>query len=54
MTAKELYECAKKNNAENIDIELQYQDEGGFYIGHTSLSDVSVKSENGKTFILLS
>jgi hypothetical protein len=33
MTVKELYEWAKKNNAEDFDIEIQYRDGGGFYSG---------------------
>ena len=33
MTVKELYEWAKKNNAENFDIEIQYRDGGGYYSG---------------------
>jgi hypothetical protein len=30
MTVKELYEWAKKNNAEDFDIEIQYRDGSGF------------------------
>ena len=33
MTVKELYEWAKQNNAENLDIEIQYRDGGGYYSG---------------------
>ena len=33
MTVKELYEWAKRNNAEDLDIEIQYRDGGGCYSG---------------------
>ena len=41
MTIKELYEWAKNNNAENMEIEIQYRDGGGFYYGR----DISVEPE---------
>jgi len=33
MTVKELYKWAKKNNAEDFDIEIQNRDGGGFSSG---------------------
>ena len=34
-TIKDLYEWAVKNNAENLPVGLQFQDEGGTYSGDT-------------------
>lgn len=34
-TIRELYEWAEKNNALDIPIGVQYQDDGGAYIGNT-------------------
>ena len=34
-TIKELYEWAVKNNAENLPVGIQFQDEGGTYYGDT-------------------
>ena len=34
-TIKELYEWAVKNNAENLPVGLQFQDDGGAYSGDT-------------------
>ena len=34
-TIRELYEWAVKNNAENLPVGLQFQDEGGAYSGDT-------------------
>ena len=33
MTVKELYEWATENKAEDLEIEIQYRDGGGFYCG---------------------
>ena len=33
MTVKELYEWAIENKAEDLEIEIQYRDGGGFYCG---------------------
>lgn len=37
-TIKELYEWAVKNNAENLPVGIQFQDEGGTYSGDTFTS----------------
>jgi hypothetical protein len=42
MTVKELYEWAKKNGAEDYDIEIQYRDSGGFYTGVDDCEDPTV------------
>lgn len=33
MTVKELYEWAVENKAEDLEIEIQYRDGGGYYCG---------------------
>lgn len=33
MTVRELYEWAKENDALDLDIEIQYRDGGGCYVG---------------------
>lgn len=33
MTVRELYEWAKENDALDLDIEIQYRDDGGYYYG---------------------
>ena len=33
MTVRELYEWAKDRGALDLDIEIQYRDSGGYYIG---------------------
>lgn len=54
MTIKELYEWAKKNSVENIDIELKIHDvEGWYYEEHTPISEAYIKTEDGRKFILL-
>lgn len=57
MTVKELYEWAKKNNAENYDIEIQYRDGGGCYTGVDDCDDPIVSDRehtyNTKKVVLL-
>ena len=33
MTVRELFDWAEKNNALDLDIEIQYRDSGGYYPG---------------------
>lgn len=40
MTIKDLYEEAVKNGREDYDIQVQYQDGGGYYSGSTYASEV--------------
>ena len=42
MTVKELYEWAKRNNAENLDIEIQFRDGGGYYSGRDDCDDPEI------------
>lgn len=46
MTIKELYEWAQKVGAENAEIELQYQDDGGFYEGSCPVSGIDVEVDD--------
>lgn len=39
MTIKELYEEAVSKNAEDYEIQLQYQDSGGCYYGSCAMSE---------------
>ena len=39
MTIRQLYEWAKKNNAADYSIEIQYRDDGGEYVGRESLEE---------------
>lgn len=48
MTIQELYKWAVNNNAENLDIEIQYRDSGGYYEGTTDLSEYGVEIEHRK------
>lgn len=41
MTVKELYEWAIENKAEDLEIEIQYRDGGGFYCG----TDINIAPE---------
>lgn len=43
MTIQELYEWAIKNNAKDLDIEIQYRDSGGYYNGTTDLNSIDVE-----------
>lgn len=53
MTIKELYKWAIANNCENYDVEIQYRDDGGFYIGTTILDEADIEViEDAGTVIL--
>lgn len=55
MTIQELYEYAKKNDALDCEIEIQYRDGGGCYSGTDTLreEEIEIKNENyGKVVIL--
>ena len=43
MTIKELYKWATNNNCENYDVEIQYRDDGGFYLGTTILDEADIE-----------
>lgn len=45
MTVKELYEWAIENKAEDLEIEIQYRDSGGFYCG----TDFNITPEIAKS-----
>ena len=45
MTVKELYEKAVDNGAENFNIELQNQDDGGVYEGTTTMEDFDINED---------
>lgn len=58
MTVKELYEWAKENNAENLNIAIQFQDEGGFYSEDTMTESdgeigVKIAEYNSIAYVLL-
>lgn len=40
MTIKELYEEAVEKGAEDYEIQLQYQDDGGCYCGSYAMSEI--------------
>ena len=42
MTVKELYKWAKQNNAENLHIEIQFRDGGGYYSGRDDCDDPEI------------
>lgn len=42
MTIKELYDWAVKNNVENLELSVQYEDGGGFYWGNTFKEGIEV------------
>lgn len=46
MTIQDLYEWAKKNKAIDLDIEIQYRDDGGYYNGTCDLSEEDIEVEN--------
>ena len=53
MTIEELYNWAIDNNCENYDVEIQYRDDGGFYIGTTILDEADIEViEDAGTVIL--
>lgn len=39
MTIRELYKWAEQNNALDYNIEIQYRDDGGLYMGREELED---------------
>ena len=39
MTIRELYEWAEQNNALDYNIEIQYRDDGGLYMGREELEE---------------
>lgn len=58
MTVKELYEWAKENNAVDLNIAIQFQDEGGFYSGDTMTENdgeigVVIAEYNSIAYVLL-
>ena len=57
MTIKELYDWAVKNNAENLEIGVQYQDDGGPYPGDTFQdkreTSVSIEKFGGIGYVLI-
>lgn len=55
LTITELYKWAVKNDAENLDIEIQYRDGGGYYCGRSNLceTDVEIVSEDGHKIVVL-
>ena len=57
MTAKEFYNWAVENNVENLEIGVQYQDDGGTYYGDTFRdrreASVSIEKFAGKNYILI-
>lgn len=53
MTIKELYKWAIANNCESYDVEIQYRDSGGYYLGTDNLDEDDIEIvENTKTVIL--
>lgn len=46
MTIQELYEWAIKNNAKDLEVEIQYRDGGGYYSGTTDLDSSDVEIEH--------
>ena len=42
MTIRELYEWGEKNNALDLDVEIQHRDSGGFYIGADDLENPEI------------
>ena len=57
MTVKELYEWAVSQGAEDLDIEIQYRDGGGFYYGVDDCDDPAIRprehSYNTEKVVLL-
>ena len=54
MTVKELYEWATENKAEDLEIEIQYRDGGGFYCGtDIDVSPTIERSEYGDNKVVL-
>ena len=57
MTAKEFYNWAVENNAENLEIGVQYQDDGGTYYGDTFRDSrgtfVGIEKFAGENYILI-
>lgn len=55
MTIQDLYEWAKKNNATDLEVEIQYRDGGGYYSGTCDLNEGNIEIENkiyGKVVVL--
>lgn len=46
MTIQDLYEWGIKHNAKDLDIEIQYRDDGGYYSGTTDLESSDIKIEH--------
>ena len=46
MTVKEFYEWAVANNVENLEMEVQYRDDGGCYYGSDNEVIASVTKSN--------
>jgi len=55
MTIQDLYEWAVKHNATNLDIEIQYRDDGGYYSGTTDLcaSDIEIEHKSYGDIVVL-
>lgn len=54
MTIAELYNWAVKNHAENLEIEVQYRDDGGWYYGTDDYIEPEItKSEHGNEDVVL-
>jgi hypothetical protein len=53
MTVSELYDWAVMNDAEDLDIEIQYRDGGGFYNGTDDHIEPQITFSNGQEIVLL-
>ena len=53
MTVSELYDWAVMNGVENLEIEIQYRDGGGFYNGTDDHIEPQVSFSNGQEIVLL-
>ena len=54
MTVKEFYEWAKENEAEDLEIEIQYRDGGGTYCGTDVADNPTIeRSEYGDNKVVL-
>ena len=53
MTIKELYDWAVKNNAEELNIEIQYRDGGGYYVGTEALEESEIVVKRDESIVVL-
>ena len=54
MTIKELYEWAVEHSADNLDVEIQYRDDGGLYYGVDECNPIiRPKQEDGHTDLVV-